>query len=258
MLSLEIGGEDDQFNLRGMRAAASDPSKSINKQAMEFIKQKASRSRGVRYLSPGGEPHDVPGTDGVRAFVLGPPRRESLLTDEDPTGEEGFPGRGASHGLSFAAAVSPEDVSSSPFSLRYQIPPNQALRKRGGRYPLFPKHYGKGEDGVDYEDNAQVPDNAAWRRIDDEWLYSAESLALKLNRGINNTSLVLAFELPKSGKILLFAGDAQRGSWVSWSKCQWQDGSKVLETRGPPLPNRALQGWTSRQPQRDSPGQRRE
>ena len=37
--------------------------------------------------------------------------------------------------------------------------------------------------------------NAAWRRIDHDWLHSAEALALDINNGINNTSLVLAFEL---------------------------------------------------------------
>ena len=35
---------------------------------------------------------------------------------------------------------------------------------------------------------------------------------------MNNTSLVLLFELPTSGKTLLFTGDAQRGNWISWGK----------------------------------------
>ena len=60
--------------------------------------------------------------------------------------------------------------------------------------------------------------NESWRRIDNDWLYSAEDFALYLNEGINNTSLVLAFELPKSKKVLLFVGDAQRGNWTSWTK----------------------------------------
>ena len=45
-----------------------------------------------------------------------------------------------------------------------------------------------------------------------------ELLALKLNTGINNTSLVLAFELPASKKVLFFAADAQRGNWISWTR----------------------------------------
>ena len=65
--------------------------------------------------------------------------------------------------------------------------------------------------------------NVAWRRIDEDWLGSVEGIALRLNKEVNNTSLVLAFELPKTGKVLLFTGDAQRGSWISWSELEWED-----------------------------------
>ena len=50
-------------------------------------------------------------------------------------------------------------------------------------------------------------------------------------RGINNTSLVLAFELPESNKVLLFVGDAQRGNWRSWTEGGWQDGEKTITVR---------------------------
>ena len=76
-------------------------------------------------------------------------------------------------------------------------------RPSTAKTPFFVAHYGKGNEGEDDTDGIEVPPNAAWRRIDDEWLYSAESLALTLNAGINNTSLVLAFELPASKKVLL-------------------------------------------------------
>ena len=76
-----------------------------------------------------------------------------------------------------------------------------------------------------------MPDDASWRRIDDEWLYSAETLALKLNTGINNTSLVLAFELPKSKKVLFFAADAQRGNWVSWKDVTFKDGAETVTAK---------------------------
>ena len=56
-----------------------------------------------------------------------------------------------------------------------------------------------------------------WRRIDTDWLGGAGSLALDLDNDINNTSLVLAFELLPSRKILLFAADAQYGNWKSWT-----------------------------------------
>ena len=72
--------------------------------------------------------------------------------------------------------------------------------------------------------------NNDWRRIDDEWLIAAASQsALKLDSDVNNTSLVLAIELPRSKKILLFAGDAQADSWHLWDDIQWAsaDGSPI-------------------------------
>ena len=51
----------------------------------------------------------------------------------------------------------------------------------------------------------------AWRKIDNDWLQTATRLGLYLDTYTNNSSLVLAFELVKSGKVLLFAADAQAG-----------------------------------------------
>ncbi len=52
-----------------------------------------------------------------------------------------------------------------------------------------------------------------------------------MNTGVNNTSLVLAFELPTSRKILLFIGDAQRGNWISWADLEWKDGNETITAR---------------------------
>ncbi|MBB3695197.1 hypothetical protein [Sphingomonas sp. BK580] len=53
------------------------------------------------------------------------------------------------------------------------------------------------------------------RRIDGEWLGSAEMLALKIDGDVNNTSLALAIEVPDR-RVLLFPADAQVGNWLSW------------------------------------------
>ena len=42
-------------------------------------------------------------------------------------------------------------------------------------------------------------------------------------RFTNNSSLVLAIELVASGKVLLFAADAQTGNWSSWAGVNWDD-----------------------------------
>jgi hypothetical protein len=52
----------------------------------------------------------------------------------------------------------------------------------------------------------------------------AGALALAMNNATNNASLVLAFELSKAGKVLLFVGDAQAGNWRSWSEGEFDDG----------------------------------
>jgi hypothetical protein len=76
-----------------------------------------------------------------------------------------------------------------------------------------------------------VVDDAPFRRIDSDWLYSATDLALAMAQGTNNTSLVLAFELPESKKVLLFVGDAQRGNWVSWADLTWTVDGATVTTR---------------------------
>jgi hypothetical protein len=60
-----------------------------------------------------------------------------------------------------------------------------------------------------------------WRKIDYDWLFSAGSLALRMNSLTNNLSLVLAIEFMESGKVLLFPGDAEFGSWQSWHRIDW-------------------------------------
>lgn len=225
LLALELGGEDEA--LAAVLAADKDPANSVNKQGMKLVKDKANQHHGVKFLQPGEKPRQIPQSAGIRAFVLGPPRDLDLLRDEDPVGDEAFP-RGDAHGLSFSAAAIATGDHAIPFSTRYCVALEKALDDEDS---FFVKHYGKGEDGEDDTDGIEVPSDAAWRRIDDEWLYSAESLALSLNTGVNNTSPVLAFELPASKKVLLFVGDAQRGNWISWTDLKWNDGDETITTR---------------------------
>lgn len=66
-----------------------------------------------------------------------------------------------------------------------------------------------------------------WRKIDDEWLNSAGSLALRLNSHINNTSLVLAIESEATKNVLLLPADAEFGSWESWHMIEkWNEKGK--------------------------------
>jgi hypothetical protein len=128
-----------------------------------------------------------------------------------------------------------------PFSNQYWIPLDQADSTETPKEfrEFFLNHYGKPskEENQAQEKTAApspsdpVRDDAEWRRIDRDWLYSAEQLALDVNSYTNNTSLVLAFELGKAGKVLLFAADAQRGNWLSWGEGKWKDGNSTVTTK---------------------------
>lgn len=86
-----------------------------------------------------------------------------------------------------------------------------------------------------------------WRRVDFDWLGVAEPFAIAADDLTNNTSLVLAFELPVDAAdpdaerpVLLFVGDAQAGNWLSWWDINgWSaDGAARLE----PLPKPTADG----------------
>ena len=79
----------------------------------------------------------------------------------------------------------------------------------------------------------------SWRRIDNDYMGAAAEFALQLDSATNNTSLVLAIELVDSGKVLLFAADAQVGNWLSWQDVQWKLDAHTTVT-GPDLLRRTV------------------
>lgn len=221
-LAFEMGGTDDGSRNESGGKAKKDPNTSVNKQAMKMVKELAANRQGVRFLSPGEEILQVGDTD-VRAFVLGPPLSADLLGEEDPVGSMGFPRSENRNPFSFASAANEDGPSAPPFGKTFILE-----RKEADKDSFFVDHYGFTKAKVIPQDNAEVSPDADWRRIEEDWLQSAENIALALNTGINNTSLVLAFELPKSKKVLLFIGDAQVGNWKSWTDCSWQDGTRTI------------------------------
>ncbi|MBI5578761.1 MAG: hypothetical protein HY895_06375 [Deltaproteobacteria bacterium] len=239
-LAFELGGDEAGLSAAVLAAAAKDPSTSANKKAMKLWKDRASD--GVRYLRPHEEVLTVPGADDIRVYVLAPPRDEDLLADLDPHGEEGFHKALAlrSPGNYFAAATGAQAAggrAASPFSSRYTL--DLASAHQNDDYGSFyTRHYGY-DNALDFFDESNdesncesmSPDNADWRRIDKDWLYSADQLALAMNNDTNNASLVLGFELGRGGKVLLFAADAQRGNWFSWSAGAWNDGGQTITAR---------------------------
>jgi hypothetical protein len=198
----------------------------------------------VDYLEP-GEQRTLEGF-GVKVHVLGPSRRMRMLAggasfapDERKraltplnaflaaaTRQPGFDLGAASKG-----DYSPSDILalqrlSQPFDASRSLTLEEAAEDYplapDARYPeklqaryrqFFRTVYGAGESNA-----GRSPDwfGADWRRIGQDWLGLGERLALQQVSTINNTSLVLAFELVESGKVLLFAGDAEEQNWETW------------------------------------------
>ncbi len=240
-LEFELGGSDDnpfQFAAAvGLLGAAGGGS--ANKNSMQIFKDLAEKP--VRFIRPHQRVMKLPGAAEVRAFALGPPRDEALLEDLDPRGGEEFHSvalSASSPSSYFAAAAQAQagDSQPTPFAPRYVVKTADALTDEGhGRF--FSEHYGGSNVAEGFAAARVEPgpdeafDNPAWRRIDNDWLGSAGQLALAMNSYTNNTSLVLAFELGVGGKVLLFAADAQRGNWLSWSKKSWRDGDRTVTTK---------------------------
>ena len=170
----------------------------------------------VRHLEP-GTIAPLADVAGVRAYVLGPPRDTELLGIEDIVSET-YAFGGSSLGVApFANALSLnegslriDDDPAAPFDGAIGTPLNDLI---AGRWPeadtahfFWDNYLGPDQSGRDQE----------WRRIDSDWMAGAVDLALQLDGRTNNTSLVIALEIVASGRVLLFAADAQIGNWKSW------------------------------------------
>ena len=171
--------------------------------------------RKPRYLKP-GRSLDMPGlpAGAVRVHVLGPPRDHELLYRKDPRTGESY-----DHSLVAAGLMATKFLEAATKRSR-------ATREEE-HYP-FNDHYKVARPASGsrelrtLEARYRAPADA-WRTIDDDWMQQAETLALFLDTYTNNSSLVLAIELVDSGKVLLFAADAQTGNWLSWPDVKWHD-----------------------------------
>jgi hypothetical protein len=165
-----------------------------------------------RLLSP-GDTVEVEQVPGLRVHVLGPPKdTKSLHTMMGKIGKDMY---GLTLGSSqiatteaFAAAAASQTGSPSP-----------------DRYVPFEPylHWDEAAWSKQWNDLATDYNAEPLRKIDRDWLNSAAELALQLDSYTNNTSLVLAFELPVSKDVLLFVGDAQVGNWQSWANVKFGD-----------------------------------
>ncbi len=164
----------------------------------------------ISYFSP-GDVFALPEVPNVRVYVLGPPTDPAQLKITNPrkSKREGY--EIAAGATGFIDALEPNEERnpdlSYPFEKWYR---HDVARMKQAKF--FEQHYfGPDENGISQK----------WRQIDTAWLETAEEVALALNDFTNNTSLALVFEFIDSGEVLLFPGDAQIGSWLTWDNLIW-------------------------------------
>jgi len=222
-------------------------SENTNEAQYQFLREHSAQAPPP-YLKPGDPPLSLPGVEGMRIYVLGPPRDLDSLRETEPAAESptdpSLLDAQAAFSLAVQAARGMDELGdddreaywrSFPFERRspYRIPLDDLKNEKAEAYrPFFQAHYGFTEEDP----------GPAWRRIDTDWLYGALEIALRISAMVNNTSLVLAIELPGSDprKVLLFAGDAQVGNWHSWSEVTWPGDAENLRVSGDGLVQRTV------------------
>jgi len=230
-----FGGEEP--GLLGAAGKASQPGKS----RLAFDYPGTRRGIRLRYCYPDDAPATFAGVSGVRAYVLGPPQDEGMIKRSAPTkkGQEVY---------EFAGDLAVADNLSAAFA---RLGTRASGAGTDDRDCPFDQSYARPLKGGGPSGSTALRDLIAsrwhaqedqWRRIEEDWTAAAESLALNLDSHTNNTCLVLAFELVASGKVLLFAADAQVGNWLSWQQTKWslKDGRGEREVTGPDLLKRTV------------------
>lgn len=173
---------------------------------LKMLKEKATPAR-TRYLEPGNVVAPV-AVGRLNTYVLGPPRENDRLRKD-------LPSAGAAKEV-YLSNHQDAQVLKLKLDQLNDLPIESADLPFAGPHhrPLDAIALGQPKAMTNtqrlYYDTKKTS-----RKIDDEWRTSAESMALKMDSDTNNTSLVLAFELPDK-QVLLFPGDAQVGNWLSW------------------------------------------
>lgn len=204
------------------------------REIMRRLKEVTEKSA---FLEPGAvlqTPAIAANGPSIKAFVLGPPRNEERLFKDKPSSgkkQETYFEAVAFSKLALAALgvdgepdASSGDVVEVPFARGYRkISAKDLEARKNSRAAQGPDEAWLVEHYYGTENTPKTEAELIQRRqIGDDWIAAAGPLALKLDSDTNNTSLVLAFELP-GGTVMLFPGDAQVGNWESWHDQKYRD-----------------------------------
>jgi hypothetical protein len=197
-----LGAFSNFFSFFGMDADDTVQGLSKTGAAMDFLRKHKKAEK--EFFTPGSEQVvEMEELPGVRFYILGPPKDLKALRKMNPSKKD-------SEIYGMAAGLGLENSLASAFDSTAQ-----------DKYKPFDPEFTMDNLEAANAYSSYFNNDDDWRKIDDDWLYSAGNLAIALDNGINNTCLAFAIELVKSGKVLLFPGDAQIGNWMSWYNYQW-------------------------------------
>ncbi|MEJ2406335.1 MAG: MBL fold metallo-hydrolase [Candidatus Thiodiazotropha sp.] len=191
----------DNFGING---------RATTENTLEWIKKQWTQHR---YCVPGGVPITLNGLEDVRFYVMGPPENARLIRKSRPSSQSGQvyldDAKTGELGLYLSALGAAPAIRQPEEDEKRFTPFNEAYHCDYGHPDVI---------GINQRYEALEND---WRKIDSDWTGAASELALRLDEHTNNTSLVLAIELARNDKVLLFTGDAQVGNWLSWDNVKW-------------------------------------
>jgi beta-lactamase superfamily II metal-dependent hydrolase len=188
-IAFEMGSSSGRRSAKSAQQTISD--------AMEYVKSKKKPD----YKNPGQVIADLPGAEGIKFYILGPPKDEGLdflkqtLIDEEM----------------YHFALSPDTLKLSAARNVFKIGINLA----DGVSPFNEKYI---LDGTEKETFLKEYNSPAykWRQIEEELDGSELALTGLVSRLVNNTSLAIALEFEETSEFVLLPADAQSGNWTSW------------------------------------------
>jgi beta-lactamase superfamily II metal-dependent hydrolase len=187
-------------------------------EGMRVVKEELECDHEISYLSPGEILYDIDGLDGVRIFVLGPPTgHKQIKKEHSENPNESYQHNNELDAEDFALNHMRSKLDDSDFFAR-TVNAGKHVTSDPTLTPFPSSTYATRAAA---KKSPYEKEDESWRRIDNEWLQSSANLALRMNSLTNNLSVVLAIQFEDSGKVMLFPGDAEFGSWESWHDIDW-------------------------------------
>lgn len=189
LLKFEMGTRYAKKQVAGRRT---------NADAMKYVKRMGNK---LTYLKPGDVVKGLSGAEGIKFFILGPPRDSQMTFLKIETNEDemySLAKRYTDTGIKSTEGI----VNSGTHLETGRSPFDEGFHLNGAEAARFMKLYNSNEE--------------KWRQIETDWLEANDEQAIALTRLINNTSLAMAIEVEEMDSVLLFPADAQSGNWMSW------------------------------------------